>query len=375
MVKHGEQSRTLFARPLVRLPALFIIFFTLCYASTYAWVIGRASLLPAVPIAMPAYDAARVPVIYHPLYNLSLFGIEQVHPFDTYKYQKVYQGLLDAGRIQTDNTYSPAYASDDMLLSVHTREHLQVLEQSKGIARMTEIKPLALLPAGALRRAIVDPQRLATGGTVLAAELALKDGWAINLSGGYHHAAPFRAWGFCAVAWKHIRSHHPDIRRAMIVDLDAHQGDGNGYALGNDPDVFILDAYNPYVFPGDLVAAAGIDAPIHVTLSTSTDEYLVSIEAGLQQALEQFAPDMVFYLAGTDILDGDPLGGLKISSEGVMKRDAMVVRMFRSRGIPLVITLSGGYQPNNGPLLARSLDTLWPLLAHGEDSTNQSRLR
>ena len=359
--------------PVIRFPLLLCGFFLLCYIACYAWVIGRAAILPAVPPVMMEHDSTRIPIVYHPLYNLSLFGIEQVHPFDTYKYQKAYEGLLKAKRIEADNIYTPSYPEDSQLLSVHAPEQLEQLQSPNAIAHMAEIMPLAMLPAGVLQRAVLNPQKLATGGTILAAELALQDGWAINLSGGYHHAAPHRAWGFCAyndiaIAWHHIRQSNSNIRRVMIIDLDAHQGDGTGYALGDDPEVYILDAYNPYVFPYDPLGVAGVDMPIRIEPGIRTAAYLQTIEDALLQAFDAFTPDMVFYIAGTDILDGDPLGGLRISEDGVIARDALVVRTVRERNIPLVITLAGGYQPETGPLIARSIDTFWPYLKTMSDS-------
>ncbi len=213
------------------------------YASGFIWVWGRTAILPAVPETLANYDSTRVPVVYHPLYNISLLGIEQLHPFDTFKYQKVFDGLVAAGRFTADDIYHPPYATIAMLERVHDPDYLDRIKQAAAIAEMTEVTPLSLLPAGVLQKAVLDAQRLATGGTVLAAELALAHGWAINLGGGYHHAAPHRGWGFSAyndvaIAWQHLKSER-NLQRVMIIDLDAHQGDGTGYALGDDPDAYL----------------------------------------------------------------------------------------------------------------------------------------
>jgi Deacetylases, including yeast histone deacetylase and acetoin utilization protein len=124
----------------------------------------------------------------------------------------------------------------------------------------------------------------------------------------------------------------------------------------------IFDAYNPYVFPNDPLGAAGVDYKMPVAPGTEGDAYLAALEKGLAEAFDAFVPDVVFYLAGSDVLQDDPLGGLKLTPADIIARDSLVVEHVRALNRPLVIVLAGGYLPNNGAIIARSLYTLWPAL-------------
>ncbi len=183
------------------------------------------------------------------------------------------------------------------------------------------------------------------------------------MSGGYHHASSNQYGGFCALAditllIKELRRHHPKIKKVLIVDLDAHQGNGHENDFMNDPDVFILDMYNNAAYPHDIVARMRIDCDVGVSPLTEDKPYLSLLEEALQVSFEKAQPDIVVYVAGTDVLTGDPLGQLALTEKGVLKRDQLVFKEALTRKVPIVMLLSGGYQQINAKVIASSIQNL-----------------
>jgi acetoin utilization deacetylase AcuC-like enzyme len=181
------------------------------------------------------------------------------------------------------------------------------------------------------------------GGTLAASEDALRTGFGGNLAGGTHHAFRSEGAGFCvfndiAVAILASRCTH-GVQRAAVVDLDVHQGDGTAAIFRDDPDVLTLSIHGRNNFPFRKQRSR-ID--IDLADGAGDAEYLAALESVLPRVFE-FAPEIVFYQAGVDGLAGDRLGHLALSLDGLERRDHMVLRMCRSRGLPVVITLGGGY--------------------------------
>ena len=146
----------------------------------------------------------------------------------------------------------------------------------------------------------------------------------------------------------------------FVVDCDAHQGNGTERAFLQDSDVFILDVYNPNVFPSDEYAKQAVSCEVHVSIVDSDEEYLSKLSSYLSRSVSEFNPDMIFYNAGTDCLAGDPLGGLNLSPQGIISRDEIVFAgaMNREPHIPIAMVLSGGYQVSNAGLVAESIINL-----------------
>jgi histone deacetylase 11 len=148
----------------------------------------------------------------------------------------------------------------------------------------------------------------------------------------------------------------------MIVDLDAHQGNGherdrvNG-AFG-DLDIYILDMYNSGIYPGDGHAKQGIDKDVLLRFHTNDQTYLDKLHVALREALDAHNPQFIVYNAGTDCLIGDPLGALNITREGIIARDEFVFRSAFDRRVPIAMLLSGGYQKNNAQVIADSIQNL-----------------
>nr|XP_054750614.1 histone deacetylase 11-like [Lytechinus pictus] len=237
---------------------------------------------------------------------------------------------------------------------------------SISVAGITEVPPVALLPNYIVQKKVLRPLRLQTGGSILAAKLAMERGWAINIGGGFHHCSSKQGGGFCAYAditlALRFLFHQGTIKKAMILDLDAHQGNGHERDFMQDKEsVYILDVYNRHIYPRDGFAKRGISRKVEVNYFIADEQYMTLVASNLEAALNEFEPDILVYNAGTDSLEGDPLGALSISPQGIIRRDMMVFEFARDRPkpIPIVMVTSGGYQRNNADIIAASILNLW----------------
>ncbi|GFS14137.1 histone deacetylase 11, partial [Elysia marginata] len=316
------------------------------------------------------YDAiikeTQWPIIYSPEYNIAFCGLERLHPFDAGKWGRIFQYLKDAGMVRDDTIVEPEEATEQELLVVHTEQYLRELRWSMNVAAITEVPPVALLPNFIVQRKVLRPFRYQTSGTIMAGRLALERGWAINIGGGFHHCSAKRGGGFCAYAditlcIKFAFEKLEGVARAMIIDLDAHQGNGHERDFMNDERVFILDVYNRSIYPHDGYAKRAIARKVELAPYTGDGPYLESVRRHVEGALNQFDPHLVVYNAGTDILYGDPLGCLSISAQGIIERDQIVFQKCRTRGIPVLMVTSGGYQHQTARIVADSVLNLYNL--------------
>lgn len=316
-------------------------------------------------------------IIYHPSYNISFIGIENLHPFDSKKWGKVHRFLLEANVLTEAETIRPLVAKESDLLVVHTPEYLKKLKWSFHVARITEVPPAACVPNFLLQQHVLKPFRLQTGGTILAGKVAMKNGWAINIGGGFHHCHAEDGGGFCAYAditlCIKFMFRRLGVTKVMIVDLDAHQGNGHERDFIHDNRVYIMDVYNCCIYPRDSYAKHAIRKKVELMPKTRDKQYLSLVRTNLSDALKQFTPEVIVYNAGTDILENDPLGQLSITPDGIIKRDELVFRTARRSHIPIIMVTSGGYQQQTAKVIA---DSIINLHATGLLSTNmpQSKL-
>ncbi|KAI4798907.1 hypothetical protein KUCAC02_020400 [Chaenocephalus aceratus] len=322
-----------------------------------------------------------LPIVYHPDYNITFMGLEKLHPFDAGKWGKVIHFLKEEQFLTDENMVEAREASEEDLLVVHTKRYLNKLkvtqithntplsmtlnngtdaQWSVVVANITEIPPLIFLPNFLVQRRVLRPLRTQTGGTIMAGKLAIDRGWAVNVGGGFHHCSSDRGGGFCAyaditLAIKFLFERVEGISRATIIDLDAHQGNGHERDFLDDKRVFIMDVYNRYIYPADTFAKKAIKRKVELDWGTEDSEYLQKVELHTEGSLNEVRPDIIVYNAGTDVLDGDPLGGLSISPQGIVKRDEIVFRAARRRGIPILMVTSGGYQKRTARIIADSI--------------------
>jgi acetoin utilization deacetylase AcuC-like enzyme len=272
--------------------------------------------------------------IYSDQYDLNLGN----HVFPSIKYRLIKEKLLDDGIIDPQDFVEPPPASEEDIALVHDREYIRKLQAGK--LSFTEIQRLEIPYSPELVRAVW----LSAGGSILAGRLALQSGAAANVGGGFHHAYPGHGEGFCvlndfAVGIRRLQK-DKSIERAMTVDCDVHQGNGTAAIFAGDSSVFTLSIHqeNNYPYPKP---PSTLD--INLRDGVEDAEYLEELEKGLDQALGEFHPDLIYYVAGADPYRDDQLGGLKLSMEGLEKRDRMVFEKSRAGNIPAAVTLAGGY--------------------------------
>jgi len=197
---------------------------------------------------------------------------------------------------------------------------------------------------------LLERTRRGIGGTLAAAHDALAAGGAgvgVMLGGGTHHAGRASARGFCvfndlAVVTGELRRAGL-ARRVLVVDCDVHQGDGTAELLGPDPDAFTLSVQCARNWPFTRIPS---DLDVELPAGTGDDAYLVALEGALDAALMWAAPDVAFYVAGADPWEGDALGRLALTKAGLRARDELVLARLRAAGVPVVVTLAGGYAPD-----------------------------
>lgn len=313
-------------------------------------------------------SAKQLPIVFHKNYDISFFGIEKLHPFDTGKYGKIAKYLQKHCNI---SFYEPLQISDHELQKVHTKEYLASLHQSCAIARISEVFPLQYVPNFLLQRYLLNAMRYATHGTTVGANLALQHGWAINLSGGYHHAKSDCGGGFCffadiPLAIKNVREQYPDLK-ILVVDLDAHQGNGIETALKDDPQSFVFDVYVERNYPYDTQARKHITFNYPIPAGMNDRQYHELIRSTLPKAIEQVKPHLIIYNAGTDVFEKDPLGRTALSKEGIMQRDAFVFSQAKQNNIPILMVLSGGYTQESADITAHSIENILKTILHVVD--------
>lgn len=273
-------------------------------------------------------------LVYHERYDLNLGP----HVFPSQKFRLIHDMLLHEGIATAGDFLRPNPASDEDILRVHTLEWVRKLKT--GTLTASDVMKLEVPYSPELVEAVW----LAAGGTILAAQSALRDGFGSNLSGGFHHAHPGYGEGFCAIhdVAVAIRKLQADgtIKKAIVVDTDVHHGNGTAAIFRKDPKVFTLSIHQENNYPADKPPS---NVDLNMDDRAPDDEYLGALIPAVQQALDEFRPDVLFYVGGADPYCEDQLGGLSLTKEGLKRRDREVFEEARRRGIPVATTLAGGY--------------------------------
>jgi acetoin utilization deacetylase AcuC-like enzyme len=291
------------------------------------------------------------------------------HVFPAEKYRLIHQRLLEIGLATPDDFITPNPALDEDILLVHTREYVQKLKMGTLSALEEQQMEVPYSPE------LVKAFWLAAGGSILAADLALREHVACNIGGGFHHAFPDHGEGFCvihdvAVAIKRMH-HEGKLTRAMTVDCDVHNGNGTAAIFppkiklshplpsasasqrdiqtkhedhflhpAGALDVFTISLHQAHNYPA-YKPPSSID--VNLPDGTNDDEYLGWLDQSLSSAFRHFEPELICYIAGADPYKEDQLGGLSMTIEGLKKRDELVLKVAKTRNIPVMITYAGGY--------------------------------
>lgn len=266
------------------------------------------------------------------------FPLPDGHRFPLSKYALLRDSVVADGVVPPECVHDPEPVTRRDLLLVHTADYVDRF--TRGGLTAAEVRRLGF----PWSEALVERSYRTAGATVEAAHHAMEHGIAMNLAGGTHHAFPDHGEGFCvfndvAVA---IRSLQRDgkIRRAAIVDLDVHQGNGTHAVFAGDERVFTFSMHGARNYPFHKVPGR---LDIELADRTGDDEYLATLASSLPRVLSEARPEFVVYLAGADPHERDRLGRLSLSFEALARRDSMVIDQCREVGLPVVITIAGGY--------------------------------
>lgn len=263
------------------------------------------------------------------------------HRFPMLKYQLIPEQLMHEGTYISAQFFSPASCATETVLRTHDTEYLnKLLNQTLSASEQRKIG-FPQSPELTQRELII------TQGTIDCALSAQKNGVALNVAGGTHHAFAERGEGFCllndmAVASNYLLDKNL-AAKILIIDLDVHQGNGTAKLMENEPRVFTFSMHGAHNYPFhkeksdlDIGLLDGTDGPTYLKLLTET----------LPQLIDEFQPDFAFYLSGVDVLDTDKFGKLKLSIADCKQRDKIVFETFKKNQIPVAVALGGGYSPD-----------------------------
>ncbi len=274
-------------------------------------------------------------IAFAPIY---IYDLPQGHRFPMSKYQLIPEQLIHEGTVTSDHFFSPGYLTDQVLLKTHSQEYIQKL-YNLPLGRREErdigfpVKP-DLIKRG----------RHIAQGTLDCARYAQQFGVAMNIAGGTHHAFSNRGEGFCvfndfAIAATELLANE-ELNQVLIVDLDVHQGNGTAEIFKDEPRVFTWSVHGERNYPLRK-KKSDLDTPLPD--GTTDDLYLAMLRNELPKLIDQVAPDLVFYLAGVDVLETDKLGRLSLTRMGCKERDKIVLSQCQKNNIPVAVSMGGGY--------------------------------
>lgn len=317
--------------------------------------------LESADSSRPASDAtlrAPVKVFHHDRYNIDLGLLNRLHPFDGRKFRRVRERV--EGRPGVELVQVAAPVERERIDAFVTPSQRANLAGKRYVLRALEA-PWLPLPLSWIDRRILEPMRWGVAGTLAAAEAALageRRCW--NLSGGYHHASRQSSEGFCiyndiGIAVQALRESGrlAPQHRVLIIDVDAHHGNGNAQVFMDDPSVTILDIYNSQTYPRSPRTWDRVDIDLPLRRGTAVRQYLDRLCEGLDRLPADAR--LAFVVAGTDVLHTDPLGGLLLTADDCVARDEIVLGHLASLGVPAVVVGGGGYGPESVDAIAQSI--------------------
>ena len=283
------------------------------------------------------------------------------HRFPIAKYALIREQLLWQGIAEPADFYEPGLCAEDDVLRVHTTDYWHRVRDLQLTPR--EVRNLGLPQSPQLVRRSLS----SSAGTLQSALHALQDGVGLNLAGGTHHAFADRGEGFCvlndqAIAATYLLAYGL-ARQILIVDLDVHQGDGTAAIFRNEPRVFTFSMHAGANYP---LRKEQSDLDIALALGTGDTEYLTQLTDTLEPLLARVQPDFIFYQAGVDVLATDKLGKLSLTPAGCRRRDELVLSLCRARGLPVAVSMGGGYSERLADIVDAHCHTfrvayeLWP---------------
>lgn len=295
--------------------------------------------------------------------------LPQGHRFPMGKYELLRQRLaVELPQLQL--ALAPE-ATEGELALVHTPSYIEAVTQ--GLLSAQELREIGFPWSDGM----VERAKRSVGATISAARTAMKQGISANLAGGTHHAYAHKGGGFCvfndvAVAARLMQAEwarqHPRPMQVAVIDLDVHQGNGTADIFAQDPSVFTLSVHGAKNFP---FRKAASDWDVELPDGCTDAPYLEALQQALHVLENRCAPDLLFYLAGADPHEGDRLGRLKLSFEGLRTRDQTVLRWAKDRRIPLAMAMAGGYGHDIASTVEVQINTFTQALSVWQDWQNE----
>lgn len=278
-------------------------------------------------------------VVFSSEYLIGISTYGDHHSFDIYKYKRIRDLLVSEKLLKIKNIFYPRPCSYDDISLVHSEKYVMQIKDPIFVNQALKIEINSLWD-----NTVLEYYKAVCGGTITAAFKALKYNKPVfNLGGGFHHAQPEKAEGFCllndiAIAIKKIKA-ETTIQRVLIVDLDYHQGNGNGLIFMNDEDVFTFSVHADHWV--DIKSKSNLDIliPSHI----EDEQYLFLINENLDRIFNSFKPEIIFYIAGSDPYEKDELADMQISRENLLHRNMLVLNKAVELSLPIVILPGGGY--------------------------------
>ncbi|SDT22349.1 Acetoin utilization deacetylase AcuC [Maribacter dokdonensis] len=277
-------------------------------------------------------------IAYHPIYKHPL---PEGHRFPMLKYELLPQQLIHEGTCTEANFFEPEIPNDKYIVAVHDPEYFYDLLNIM-------ISPKMARKIGfPLSEELVERERIIADGTIKGCEYALKNGIAMNIAGGTHHAYSDHGEAFCMLNDQAIGARYllnkGLVKKILIVDLDVHQGNGTAEIFQNDESVFTFSMHGASNYPFKKEES---DLDIALPKGTNDETYLSILKKELPRLIKNIQPDFIFYLCGVDILESDKLGTLGLTLEGCKKRDEFVLSTCHRLKIPVQCSMGGGYSPD-----------------------------
>lgn len=300
-------------------------------------------------------------IYYSEQYNIDLGVLNYLHPFDGTKFRKVVSGLT---RNPAVDIRSPSAPISHEIINEFVNDLVRMLlVEKKYILRALELPQIPFLPFNYLDKKILLPMRWGVAGTLEASKAALGGNSCWNLAGGYHHASQHSAEGFCiyndiGIAYQELQKGNqikPDDK-ILIIDVDAHHGNGNARTFMENKYVTLLDVYNKDIYPNSWSTRNRVDIPVPLKSGVDGEEYLSKYGDALNHLGDDYR--IAYVVAGTDVLSSDPLGGMRLNQDDVVARERLTFDKLKSMGVPAVFLGAGGYSKASAPTIAAAIKGL-----------------
>lgn len=298
-------------------------------------------------------------IIYSKKYNIKIGLLRYLHPFDGSKFQAIYNGLKNSDNI---HFIEPAdVAPMEMIDNFLSSTMRQRIRNKTDIFQALEVPRIPLMSFSFLDRKVLSPMRWGIAGTLLGAQKAIEEKsiyW--NISGGYHHATQENMEGFCiyndvGICYQQLLLNGllSAEDKILIIDTDAHHGNGNAQTFMENKKVTILDVYNSQAYPHSRSTRKRVDISIPLPPGVDGEMYLRQYSAALEELDDDYS--LAFVVAGSDTLISDKLGGLSLTIDDVAEREKRTLQALHKRAIPSVILGGGGYSQDSATCVIRAI--------------------